>query len=212
MKERREEYWSKFSQTYDENQAYVVGEDLLKAMTATLDELSDLGKVVEFGCGTGYFTQTIVQKATHVVATDLSDDLLEMAKTRFKDNPKITTQKENCMHTSFPAKRFDSVFMANVIHVIGDPLKVLQESHRILKDGGKLVIVSFTNAGMTWLETIKLGFRFLKAWGRPPQHAQSFSPDKLDSLVETAGFTVEKAQLIGNRTKAVYIIGKKKMI
>jgi ABC-2 type transport system ATP-binding protein len=162
MKENQEQYWSKFSQTYDANQAYVVGNDLLKAMTATLNELSDLGEVVEFGCGTGYFTQTIVQKATHVVATDLSDDLLEMARTRLKENPNITTQKEDCMETSFPAKKFDSVFLANVIHIIENPLKAIQESHRILKDDGRLIIISFT-----------------------------------------------KAQLIGNKTKAVYVIGKK---
>ena len=138
MKAIQEQYWSKFSQTYDANQANVVGNDLLEAMAVTLDELSDLGKVVEFGCGTGYFTQTIVQKATHVIATDLSDDLLEVAKTRFKNNSNITMQKESCMQTSFPAKSFDSVFMANVIHIIEDPLKALQESRRILKDAGEI--------------------------------------------------------------------------
>jgi len=205
----QEQYWSKFAQTYDVNQTYAVGDDLLKAMTAVVDDLSELGEVVEFGCGTGYFTKTIVQKATTVVATDLSDELLEVTKARFKDNPNITTQKENCMQTSFPAQRFDTVFMANVIHIIEDPLKALQESHRILKSGGTLVIVSFTNAGMTWLETIKLAFRFLKTWGRPPRYARSFSVDKLGSLLQTAGFTVDKAQLLGNTTKAVYIIGKK---
>lgn len=209
MEERQEQYWSKFSQTYDANQAYAVGHDLLEMMTAALDELNDLGDVVEFGCGTGYFTQTIVQKANHVIATDLSDALLEKAHTRFIKNPKIKTKKENCMQTAFPSKHFDTVFMANVIHVLADPLKAVSESYRILKDGGKFVVLSFTNAGMTWFETIKLGFRFLKAWGRPPRQAQSFSPDKLRSLLESAGFTVEKATLLGNRTKAVYIIGTK---
>ncbi len=206
----QEQYWSKFSQAYDANQAYAVGEDLLKTMTATVNDLSDLGEVVEFGCGTGYFTKTIVRKATHVVATDLSDELLEVTKARFKDNPNITTQKENCMQTSFPAQRFDTVFMANIIHIIEDPLKALQESHQILKDGGTLVIVSFTNAGMTWFETVKLGLRFMKAWGKPPRYAQSISLDTLCSFLETADFAVEKAQLIGNKTKAVYVIGKKK--
>jgi ABC-2 type transport system ATP-binding protein len=209
MQNVQEQYWSKFAQAYDANQAYAVGEDLLKTMTETVDELSDLGDVAEFGCGTGYFTQTIAPKATHVTATDLSDELLKVTKTRFKNHPGITTQKENCMQTSFPAQHFDTVFMANVIHVIEDPLRALQESHRILKDGGQLIIVTFTNSGMTWLDTIKLGFRFLKAWGRPPRHAQSFSLEKLGSLLQAAGFTVEKSRLLGNRTKAVYLIGKK---
>jgi ABC-2 type transport system ATP-binding protein len=114
------------------------------------------------------------------------------------------------MQTSFPAQRFDTVFMANLIHVIEDPLKALQESHRILKNDGRLIVVSFTNSGMSWLDTMKLGFRFLKAWGKPPRHAQSFSLDELGSLMEKAGFTLEKSQLLGNSTKAVYLIGRKK--
>jgi hypothetical protein len=36
------------------------------------------------------------------------------------------------------------------------------------------------------------------------------TPGKLGSLLETAGFRVEKAQLIRDRTKALYLIGKKK--
>ena len=38
----------------------------------------------------------------------------------------------------------------------------------------------------------------------------NFSPDKLALLIEKAGFQVEKSKLIGDRTKALYLIGKKK--
>lgn len=205
-----EKYWSRFAETYDEKQEYVVGKDFLDEITNELNALSDLGDVIEFGCGTGYFTETIAQKANQMIATDLSDELLEKAKIRLKENPKVTVQKENCMETSFKSNEYNSIFMANLIHVIEDPLKTLQESSRILKDGGLLIIVTYTNYGMTWLEKIKLGIRYLKAWGKPPQHVHAFSPDKLASLMETAGFTVEKSKIIGNRIKALYLIGKKK--
>lgn len=205
-----EKYWSRFAETYDENQEYVVGKDFLKDITNELNALSDLGDVIEFGCGTGYFTKTIAPKANHLIATDLSDELLEKAKIRLKENPNVTIQKENCMEPSFKSNEYDSVFMANLIHVIEDPLKALQESSRILKDGGLLIIVTFTNYGMKWFEKIKLGLRYLKTWGKPPQHVHAFSPEKLASLMETAGFAVEESKIIGNRTKALYLIGKKK--
>ncbi len=209
-KEDLEKYWSRFPDTYDKNQEYVVGKELLNEITKELNDLTDLGEVAEFGCGTGYFTETIAQKANHVVATDLSNELLEIAKKRLNKNPEITIQKENCINTSFTSEKFDSVFMANLIHVVENPLKVLQESHRILRKGGMLIIVTYTNHGMKLLEKIKLGIRFLKGWGKPPQHVHTFSPEKLSSLLENAGFAVEKSKLIGNRTKALYLIGKKK--
>lgn len=209
-KEDLEKYWSRFPDTYDKNQEYVVGKELLNEITKELNDLTDLGEVAEFGCGTGYFTETIAQKANHVVATDLSNELLEIAKKRLNKNPEITIQKENCINTSFTSEKFDSVFMANLIHVVENPLKVLQESHRILRKGGMLIIVTYTNHGMKLLEKIKLGIRFLKGWGKPPQHVHTFSPEKLSSLLENVGFAVEKSKLIGNRTKALYLIGKKK--
>ena len=65
-KEASERYWSRFSDTYDKNQEYVVGKGLLDEITEKLNELRDLGEVVEFGCGTGYFTETIAQSRRFV--------------------------------------------------------------------------------------------------------------------------------------------------
>jgi ABC-2 type transport system ATP-binding protein len=204
-----EEYWSRFPDTYDRKQEYVVGRDLLVDIAEELNDLPDLGETVELGCGTGYFTAAIAEKSKNIVATDLSDSLLETTRKRFLGNQGITTQKENCMETSFASEKFDSAFMANLIHVVETPGKVLQECYRILKDGGVVIIVTFTNYGMTLWEKIKLGMRFLRAWGKPPAHAEAFSPEQLASLMKDNGFVIDKSKLIGNRTKALYLVGKK---
>jgi ubiquinone/menaquinone biosynthesis C-methylase UbiE len=171
--------------------------------------LPDLGEVLELGCGTGNFTKVIAQNADHVFATDLSDELLENAKKRLNEIDNITIQKENCMSTSFTSNQFDAVFMANVIHVIENPSMVLQECYRILKDDGLLIITTFTNHGMKSLDIIKLGFRFLKVWGKPPKYTHSFSLESLGTLMESAGFSIEEAKLLGDKTKTLYLIGKK---
>jgi ubiquinone/menaquinone biosynthesis C-methylase UbiE len=208
----REKYWSRFPNTYDDNQKYVVGKDLLDDITQELNRLPELGELVEFGCGMGYFTKTIVGKTKSLLATDLSDSLLEAARTRIGDYPKVTVQKENCMATSFPPKMFDSVFMANLIHVIESPITALQECHRILRNSGTIVIVTFTGHGMKLWEKIKMGVRFSKTWGRPPAHSHSFSPDDLEKMMEAAGFTVETSKVIGARTKALFAIGRKNSV
>ena len=206
--EIKEKYWSRFSSTYDENQEYVVGQDFLNEVKRNLNNLTDLGEVLELGCGTGYFTESIVKNAKYVFATDLSDELLDIAKKRLSNIEQITFQKENGLALTFKSNKFDTVFMANVIHVIENPQKVLQESYRILKDNGLLVITSFTNHGMKLLEIIKLGFRFIKVWGKPPKHTH-FSPDSLCSLIESTGFSIEESRVLGDKTKSLFIIGKK---
>jgi ubiquinone/menaquinone biosynthesis C-methylase UbiE len=207
--ETMEKYWSRFQTTYDENQEYVVGKDLLDGVKENIKRLPDLGEVLELGCGTGYFTEVIAQNADHVFATDLSDELLENAKKRLNKIDNITIQKENCTSTSFTSNKFDTVFMANVIHVIENPSLVLQECYRILKDDGLLIITTFTNQAMKPLEKIKLGFRFIKVWGKPPKYTHSFSLESLGSLMESAGFSIEEAKLLGDKTKTLYLIGKK---
>ena len=74
-----------------------------------------------------------------------------------------------------------------------NPLKVLQESYRVLKDEGILLIVDFTGYGMKWFEKIRLGIRYLKKWGVPPRYTRgNLSPDKLNFLVESSGFATGK--------------------
>jgi ABC-2 type transport system ATP-binding protein len=204
-----EKYWSRFSDTYDENQAYVVGKDFIGEIGRELSKLPKLGKTVEFGCGTGIFTDLIIPKTIHLVATDLSNELLALARKRLNNHPKVSIQKENCMATSFAPDVFDSVFMANLIHVVKYPDQVLQECHRVLRKGGMLIIVSYTNVGMHLLDKIKPGLRFFKVWGKPPKHTHIFSPESLAVLMQDAGFAIEEATLIGNRSKAVFLIGRK---
>lgn len=204
-----EEYWSRFPDTYDEKMEYVVGKELRVAIVQELNGLPDLGELAELGCGTGIFTETIVQRARSMVATDLSDSLLAVARGRIGDHPKVTIQKENCMATSFPSESLDSVFMANLIHVIESPGALLEECYRILREGGILVIVTFTDQGMKPWEKLKMGLRFLKAWGKPPAHTHSFNPEGLASMMKDAGFAIKTSKVVGDNTRALYVIGQK---
>jgi len=206
---KKEKYWSKFADTFNDDQRYIAGGAVQQALKNRLSEESDLGELIEFGCGAGFFTTDIAANASHVTATDLSDEMLIMARTQLKDLQNVNIEKADCEKTNFPDGNFDSVFMANLIHVIENPLNALQESHRILKNGGLLLIISYTPYGMKWYVKIKMVIRFIRKWGRPPAHYRNLSPDELRSLVESAGFKVEVVQLIGENTKALYLKGRK---
>jgi len=208
--EQEEEYWGKIAPTYDNDQEYIVGKAILQAITTELHEERDLGEVIEFGCGPGYFTKVIARKARHVIATDLSDQMLEVARVQLQKFQNITIQKANCEDTYFPSGRFDSVFMANLIHVVENPMNVFQESHQILRHGGLLLTVDFTGYGMNWFEKMKLGIRYLKKWGMLPRYVRhNLSPDELVSFVENIDFKVEEVRLLGDKTKALYLRGRK---
>ena len=211
MEEHRDErYWSRFARSYDRDGEYVVGRPILDEIERRLLEERCLGDVIELGCGTGYFTGAIARNASHVIATDLSDEMLQVARARLGEFENVTVQKADCMDVAFPAQRFDSVFMANLIHVIDNPARCLQESYRVLRDGGSLIVVDFTAYRMRLSRKVKLVFRYLRTWGLPPHHGRDdVSPDGLVCLVKGAGFRVEDVQLMQDGSNAVYLKGRK---
>jgi ABC-2 type transport system ATP-binding protein len=139
---RKEEYWSRFASTFDEDQTYVAGSAVQQSIIDRLSGQRDLGELIEFGCGAGFFTKALAANADHVTATDLSDEMLAAARTQLATLPNVTLEKVDCGQTAFPDKKFGSVFMANLIHVVENPSMVLRESYRILDDGDLLLIVT----------------------------------------------------------------------
>jgi len=195
MKNRKEEYWSRFARSFEADQEYIAGKGNVQALVRKLHEEHDLKEVIELGCGTGRFTKEIAGNAKHIVATDLSDEMLEVARIRLSRFPNVTVQKADCCRTSFRSAIFDTVFMVNLIHVIENPSDALRESYRILRNGGKLLIASGTNYGAKESDIRGRVTRYLKVWGMPPSSYQtSLSPDELASLVESAGFEVDVVQ------------------
>jgi ubiquinone/menaquinone biosynthesis C-methylase UbiE len=70
--------------------------------------------------------------------------MVAAAKEELKGFPNITVQKADCKNTDFPIEKFDTVFMVNVLHFIENPEKGLQESYRILKTGGLVLLIAYT--------------------------------------------------------------------
>lgn len=207
---KNEKYWGKFANDYDNGVDYIVGKEIQEEIIQHLSGEHDLGQVVEFGCGTGYFTKIIAKNANHVTATDLSNEMLNVVKQNLKGFKNITIQKSDCENSAFPSGKFDAVFMANVIHFIKHPHKALRESHRILKDGGTLLLVDYTGHGMKWLDKVGLGMRFVSKCGIPPRYFKTdLTPDEFRAMVTDAGFRIKNIKLIGEKSKALYLKGRK---
>lgn len=212
MKNKKlEKDWDKMADKLDENMIYVVGESINRKISEKLSKEKNLNGVIEFGCGTGYFTKAIAKNAKQIIATDVSYNMLKMTKRQLKDYKNIDFQIANCKKTDFPDEKFDTVLMVNLLHVIKNPQQAVDESYRILKNKGLLITADLTGYGMKKFDMIKLGFRYLRKVGKPPKGAKNnLSPDGLELLAGSAGFVVKTSTLLGDRVKAVYFKGVKK--
>ena len=93
-------------------------------------------KVLEIGCGTGYFSKELVRTGADITAIDISPDLLFMAiQDVIADN--IEFQIENAYAMTFANDSFDFIVGSSVLHHL-DVEQALQECYRALKPGGTL--------------------------------------------------------------------------
>ena len=126
-------------------------------------------KTAGTGLRSGFLHEATSVKLQPGTGTDLSDEMLEIAKTQLQDLPNVTIVKTGCEQTGFPDSRFEGVFMANLVHILVNPSRVLSESHRILKGKGMIIVIGYTSHGLSFFEKIKLASRYLKVWGKPPK-------------------------------------------
>jgi ubiquinone/menaquinone biosynthesis C-methylase UbiE len=100
-------------------------------------------KVLEVGCGTGYFTQELVRSGADVIAIDVSPELLEIAKANCSA-PNVRYEIQNACELSYPDTVFDSVVGSSVLHHL-EIEAALHEIYRVLKVDGS---VHFTEPNM----------------------------------------------------------------
>ncbi len=204
----KEKYWSRFAFDFEEKNRYVVGENNEQIVFSHLALEKNLGKVLELACGNGTFTEIIEKNAEFINATDYSEEMVKETEKRFEENKKIKVTKENCFDLSYEDEVFDTIFMANLIHVIPNPHLALGEARRVLKKEGKLIIFSYTKEGLSEEEE-KLANRYKNTYGKPPKEAYRLTKDLAKSLVLDEKFEIEKLDLIGEDVKGVYLVGKK---
>src|SRR3989344_1022167 len=145
-------------------------------------------KVLEIGCGEGYYTKKILEITSDVTAIDISEKFLEKAKkyTRAKAHDYVCCPAEKI---PFPDNSFDKVLMSEVIEHLLDWRDGVREIHRVLKPGG-IVVISTPNK-LSYFNVachIKI---LLRNEPRDGDHIKEFSRRELAGLLKEY-FLVEK--------------------
>jgi ubiquinone/menaquinone biosynthesis C-methylase UbiE len=99
-----------------------------------------LGNVLELGCVNGTYSKVLDRKAKTLLATDFSDEMVSASKARLKEFGNIKIEKANCFDLPYPDEKFDTVFMANLLHIIPEPEKAIAEVKRVLVPKGGLLL------------------------------------------------------------------------
>ncbi len=206
-----EKDWSHLAEHFDEYQLYITGKESDVMIKDELSKLRDLGNLLELGCGMGNYTKALASNCSSILATDISADMVQSAKRELANFSNIRVEEANCYETHFEDEAYDSIFMGNLIHVVAKPSTALQEAYRLLKPNGRLILISFTSEGMAFFPILRMTFRYLKTFKKPPK-GTPFNLGTLTTFVEKHHFVVEEGKLSGSQqSKFVYIVARKRL-
>jgi len=135
--------------------------------------------VLEIGCGNGADGTLFAQNGAVYTGVDLTEAAVASARRHFELlDLSGKFQIENAEHLTFPDQSFDFVYSYGVLHHSADPQRAFAEVGRVLKPGGKAVLMVYHKHSFNYYVRI-LGYMRARVIARILRRASLLSKDRV---------------------------------
>jgi ubiquinone/menaquinone biosynthesis C-methylase UbiE len=129
--------------------------DMVVRRTAVLEalRLRSRERVLEVGCGGGVYAYEAAQcvgPAGRVCALDLSADQIASAKARCAELAWVECQVADAVKLPYGDAEFDALYGVQVFEYAGNLEEALREIQRVLRPGGRVVILATNWSSLVW--------------------------------------------------------------
>ena len=97
--------------------------------------------VGDLGCGTGQLSHTIAPYVDRVIAVDASTDMLDAARQRMDDTTNVDMRQGDLESLPIENGELHAAVLSLVLHYSPDPARALAEVARVLRPGGRVLVV-----------------------------------------------------------------------
>jgi ArsR family transcriptional regulator len=170
---------------------YVPGKSW-KSVAEALLRLMPPMTIADLGAGEGSFALLLAERATKVIAVDTSAKMLEVGRDQALRNGVKNVEFRHGDMEEIPIAdaEVDLVFFSQSLHHALHPERALQDAHRILVPGGRIVILDLAR------------HRFEEARELYADEWLGFSEADLEAMLERAGFTSVSTSVVDKEPEA----------
>ena len=176
-------FWDKVSGVYDlfEN---IYNKSVYQSTGESVAKyINNSDRVLECACGTGAMSIFIAPVCKNLFVSDYSVGMLKQARKKLKNYDNIDYRRVDITDIKAKDNSFDVVVAGNVIHLLPDPQRAMNELTRVCKDGGRLIIPTYINGDEG---TNKLAVKFLEKLGA--NFKCQFDAESYEKFFEDMGY------------------------
>ncbi len=163
-----------------------------QSLALGLAALLDLGDVLDAGSGDGAVASFLAPRARSITCVDADRRMIEAAAKRLSRHANARATVADVERLPFDADAFDDVVVFHTLTYAERPERALSECARVLRPGGRLVVLSLDAHGERAV-TAPYGERH-----------PGFSPRALRSMLGRAALEVDACEVVCRETKKPY--------
>lgn len=172
------------AEAYLTSAAHAGGEDLrlLAERVATKPD----ARVIDVGCGAGHASFAVAPSASEVVAYDLTAEMLDIVRRTAAERglANVTTAQGFAEELPFAGGHFDWAISRTSAHHWHNVPAALKEMRRVLKPGGRVLMIDTAGPEKPLLDTYLEAVELL----RDPSHVRNYNRREWMAMFEAAGF------------------------
>ena len=147
-------------------------------------------KILEIGCGLGTDGAQFAKAGANYTGVDLTQAAVDLAKRRFElFQLPGTFRVADAEHLDFPDNSFDVVYSHGVLHHTPDTAGAIREIHRVLRPGGRAVVMLYHRNSYNYRVNISIlrrtGVHLLR-WNAGLNLVHKVTGEPKESLLEHA--------------------------
>ena len=187
-------------QTSRRMEAMYTSPDVIARRRAVMEALAPRSgeRIIDIGSGPGLMAAELadaVSERGKVCGVDSSQDMITLSSARLGNRPWLDFRVADATTLPYPDRSFDAAVCVQVLEYVQNIENALSELYRVLRPGGRAVIVDTDWDSIVWhaSDTNLMG-RVLKAWG---EHLHDpYLPRTLSRKLKVAGFVLRQRSVI----------------